>query len=402
MNAVRDLPAPGPLAGHWNLGDDIVFLNHGSFGGCPSEVMKHREKLLWELAGDPMEFLLKRHQPLLGELTAALEDFTSAQPGSIVMVENATTGINTILRNLPLKRGDSVMVADQEYFSSANALRVLAEDLGLSVIKVEIPWPADPESVLAAFQQAVEPGVRYAVVDHAVSSSGIVLPLKEIIGLLNSHGIGTVVDGAHGPGQLPLDLSGLGCVAYTGNCHKWLCSPLTSALLYVRPDYQEGFRPLVISHLPDEFDYGCSDFKVYFSWNGTPDPTPVLSVPSAMDYMEGLLPGGWEEVMDTNRSLALEGRDLICSALGTEPVCPDSMVGSMASAVIPGPVPPRGRGLHWTDPLQKSLRDDYGIVVPVTRIRDGSVRLIRISAQLYNSIEQFEYLADALRAILRG
>ena len=402
MPVHNSLPSPGALSGHWDLNEEIVFLNHGSFGACPSAVIKHREMLLRMAERDPMEFLLGLHQPLKRQLTATLESFTGAQPGSIVMVENATTGINTILRNLPVEPGDSVLVTDQEYFSSANALEILAEDMGLSLIKVEIPWPVKPDTVLEAFEKAAESGARYALVDHAVSSSGVVLPLKEIIELLGEKGIETIVDGAHGPGQLPLDLSELGCLAYTGNCHKWLASPRSAALLYVRPDFQTDFRPLVISHLPGELDTGLSDFQLFFAWNGTPDPTPELSVPFAMNFMQELLPGGWDQIMEQNRTLVLKARKHICTALGTDPPCPESMVGSMASITIPGVIPEKGRSLHWIDPLQRSLRDRYGIVVPVTRIRNGNVRLLRISAQLYNSEEQYEYLADSLMEILKG
>jgi len=394
------LPSPGALAGHWDLNEEIVFLNHGSFGACPSAVLKHREMLLRRAERDPMEFLLEFHQPLKRELTALLESFTGAQPGSIVMVENATTGINTILRNLPVEPGDSILVTDQEYFSSANALEILADDLGLSVVKVHIPWPVKPDTLLESFERALKPGVRYALVDHIVSSSGVVMPLKEIIELLGSRGIETIVDGAHGPGQIPLDLSKLGCMAYTGNCHKWMGSPRSAALLYVRPDFQAGFRPLVISHLPGEFSTDLSDFQLFFAWNGTPDPTPELSVTYAMDFMQGLLPGGWGQIMEQNRGLALKARDLICTELGTEPPCPESMVGSMASVTLPGEIPLAGRSLHWVDPLQRTLRDRYGIVIPVTRI--GSARLLRVSSQLYNSEEQYKYLAYSLRKIFTG
>lgn len=397
-----DLPAPNKLSRHWSLNDSIVFLNHGSFGACPAYVQHQREILLRKIESDPMEFLLDLHQPLLRKLTAELEQFTGAEAGSIVMVENATTGINTVLRNLPVRAGDSLIVTDQEYFSSANALLVLAEQKELDLIRVDIPWPSSEDAVLEAFERAVQPGVRFALVDHIVSSSGIVLPLKKIISLLSMNGIETIVDGAHGPGQLSLNLSELGCMAYTGNCHKWLCSPRSAALLYVRPDFQQGFKPLVVSHLPSEFDTDLSDFQIQFSWNGTPDPTPALAVSASLEFMGGLLSGGWSGVMEENRRKALAARDHLCNYLGVHPPCPDSMVGSMAAVPLIGTPPPVGRNLHWTDPTQRLLRAKYGIVVPLTRIKNDSVRLLRISAQLYNSQEQYEYLARSLKAVLQG
>jgi len=393
----NSFPFPGTLAGHWNLSKEIVFLNHGSFGACPDDVLQYREMLLRRVEADPMEFLLEVHQPLRKELIARLESFTGAQPGSIVMVENATTGINTILRNLPVRRGDSILVTDQEYFSSANALKGLAYDLGLNLVKVEIPWPVEEDSVLDSFERSAVPGTRFALVDHVVSASGVVLPLDRIIKLLKEKGIETIVDGAHGPGQLHLELAELGCMAYTGNCHKWMGSPRSAAILYVRPDFQPGFRPLVISHLPGEIAYDASDYQLYFTWNGTPDPTPELAVSKSMDFMQGLLPGGWDQIRKRNRDLVLKARHIVSDVIGTDPPCPESMVGSMASVTLPGSPSFLGTTLHWMDPLQRELRNRYGIVVPVTRIRVGSVRLLRLSAQLYNSEDQYRYLADSLR-----
>ncbi len=396
MSVHRELPAPGALSSGWCLDEDIVFLNHGSFGACPLAVMDFRKDLLARIERNPMDFLLQEYQPLLEDVLRRLESFTGAQSGSIVIVENATTAVNTILANLTADKGDTLLVADQEYFSSANALEVLAMRKGLRVRKVELPWPASEQAVIDAFAEVAEAGARYALVDHVVSSTGMVLPLRRIVSLLGSMGVETVVDGAHGPGQLDLQLEGLGCLAYTGNCHKWLCSPRSAALLYVRPDFQRHFLPLQVSHLPEDFQTGISDFQLRFRWNGTPDPTPALSIPFAMDHMASLLKGGWEVMRRRNRSLALEARDMLCEALGVAPPCPDSMVGSMASVELPSANPAGPRDIQWMDPLQARLRSEYGIVVPVTEIQGRTRRLIRISAQLYNSPEQYRYLVRSL------
>ncbi len=403
MFAPDQLPRGSGFSRHWCLKESIAFLNHGSFGACPRAVMNERAELLETIEGDPMEFLLERHQPLLRQALSRIEDFTGAEPGSIVMVENATTGINTILSNLRLSRGDSIMVSDQEYFSSNNALRETARVLGLNVVTVELPYPVPSEdSILDAFAGALVPGVKFALVDHIVSSTGMVLPLGRIIELLHGSGVETIVDGAHGPGQVPLDLRELGCLAYTGNCHKWLCSPRSAALLYVRPDFQQGFRPLVLSHLPEEFETDLSDFQVFFAWNGTPDPTPALMVPRAIRHMEGMVKGGWSSIMSMNREKALFGRNILCKALGADPPCPETMVGSMAAVTLPGTVRTPARPVNWTDPVQNRLKEEFGIIVPVTEIRGGEIRIIRISAQLYNSPEQYSWLGDSLRAIMGG
>jgi len=401
VSVPEGFPAPGEADRFWSLSEDIVLLNHGSFGACPGPVLDHREELLRLIEQDPMEFLLERHQPLLDDTLSVIEQFTGAVKGSIVLVENATTGINTVLRNLSFNPGDSILVSDQEYFSSANALEETADRLGVRVITVRLPYPVESEDeILDSFAMALDPSVRFALVDHAVSSTGMVLPLKGIIDLLKDRGVETIVDGAHGPGQLDLDLNGLGCLAYTGNCHKWLCGPRSSALLYVRPDFQISFKPLVISHLPRELNTQLSDYQLYFRWNGTPDPTPGLSVPFTIRFMGSLLPGGWRDITDRNRQMALDARDLLCRYLGTAPPCPESMVGSMAAVPLGEGTGPGRKHLHWTDPVQNALKKNFGIIVPVTEIQQGKHKLLRISAQVYNSIEQYSYLAESLRDVL--
>ncbi|PIE51654.1 aminotransferase [Candidatus Fermentibacteria bacterium] len=401
MSVHKGLPEGSALSENWCLDRDIVFLNHGSFGACPAEALVYREKLLRSAEKNPMEFLLEHHQPLLEKTIMELETFTGAQSGSVVMVENATTAVNTILENMDIDSSDTVLVTDQEYFSSANALETLAEHRGFNVKVVEMPWPVKSEKqILERFQSAIDSSVRYALVDHVISSTGMVMPLESIITLLKQHGIETMVDGAHGPGQLPLALEEMGCVAYAGNCHKWLCSPRSSAMLYVRPDFQRNFKPLVISHLPRRIASDLSDYQIMFRWNGTPDPTPELTIPFTMKLMASMDENGWSGVMERNRNLAIKASEMICSSLGVEHPYPSAMVGSMAAVPLPGYSPDLSSEFNWIDPLQRKLREEFGIVVPVTSTGFGSDRLVRLSAQLYNSFSQYEWLADALKKTL--
>jgi len=391
------LPRPGICSQYWRLSDNIVFLNHGSFGACPESVMRYRESLIRRIESDPMEFLLADYRPFMASVLNQLSAFTGAEPDSLVFVENTTTGINTVLGNIPLKSGDDILVTDQEYFSSRNSLAVNASRKGASVIQVKIPFPvASDKDIVSAFADAVTPRTKFALIDHIVSSTGMIMPVKEIIDLLSNQGIGTIVDGAHGPGQIALNLKDLGCLAYVGNCHKWLCAPRSSAILYVNPVFQKDFLPLVVSHLPAEFDTDLPDYQVYFMWNGTPDPTPALCAGYSIDFMQGLHSEGWPGVMNCNREMVLNARRVICSALEVDPPCPDSMVGSMAAIPLSEPYGSRVRAIDWLDPLQKWLKREKGIVVPVTEISLESRRIIRISAQLYNSPEQYLYLAESL------
>lgn len=381
----------------WAFGNGITFLNHGSFGACPVPVLERRERLLRQIELDPMGFMLSDYQPLRCSALEVLTEFTGAEKDSLVFVENCTAGINTILRNIPVMPGEGILVTDQEYFSSMNALREIAGRKGAVVQPIHLPFPvSDQEEILEAVVAAITPETRFALIDHVVSSTGMVLPLKKIIDLLSDFGIKTIVDGAHGPGEVPLDLKNLGCMAYAGNCHKWLCSPRSSAVLYVNPEFQRNFLPLVISHVPSDFDTELSDYQLYFSWNGTPDPTPALCVPCSIDFMAALHPEGWQGVMDSNRELALKAREILCSATGAEPVCPESMVGAMAAVPLEWYTQEVSREPDWIDPLQKWLKQEKGIVVPVTDLKGSKAKMIRLSAQMYNTIHQYHFLAEAL------
>ena len=383
------------IKNHWAFREGTVYLNHGSFGACPLPVLDEREKLLRWIESDPMEFMLSEYYPFQASAIDRVESFTGAESGSVAFVENSTVGVNTILSNLPVKPGEGILVTDHEYFDSMNSLRVHAEHKAASIQIVNLPFPVlSEDQILEAFAEAVDSTTKFALIDHIVSATGMILPLKRIIDLLAGMGVKTVVDGAHGPGQVPLCLSELGCLAYVGNCHKWICSPRSAAVLYVNPDFQKDFLPLPISHLPDEFDTDLSPFQIQFRWNGTPDPTPALLVPFTLDFMESLNEDGWSGIMQENRDKVLKARKTLCSALNTKPSCPDSMVGSMACIHLEGYKPDVSRKPDAIDPLQRWLKSEKGIVVPIMAAKTRT--LMRVSSQLYNSPDEYQYLAEAL------
>jgi isopenicillin-N epimerase len=196
--------------------------------------------------------------------------------------------------------------------------------------------------------------------------------------------------------MVPLDLRALGAAYYSGNCHKWLCTPKGSAFLFVRRDRQADIHPLTISHGAVGERPGRTRFRLEFDWTGTQDPTAWLTVPMAIDYLAGLVPGGWPALMARNRALALEARRLLCEAVGTAPACPDEMIGSIASVILPNNRTVE-KGWRVRDPLQGRLFEDWGIEVPIMRWPAPPRRLIRVSAQLYNRLPQYTRLAAALR-----
>ena len=247
----------------------------------------------------------------------------------------------------------------------------------------------------------VGPRTRLALVDHVTSPTGLVLPIERARPRAPARGVDALVDGAHAPGMVPLDLDALGAAYYTGNCHKWVCAPKGSAFLHVRRDRQKGVHPLVVSHGANSPRSDRSPFRLEFDWTGTADPTAFLTVPEAIRYMGSLLPGGWPALMAHNRRTALAARDRLAAALGVPAPAPDSMIGSLAALPVPAgffpAAPPRTR-----DPLQAALFDRYRLELPVFTWPALSCRLLRVSAQLYNSAADYERLAAALGALGAG
>ncbi len=387
-----------PDTGVWLLDRGVMYLNHGSFGACPTHIMEYRSRLLRQIETEPMDFLVRR---LPGELSAqitSLESFLGARPGTIVLVDNTTTGINSVIRSIRFKPGETVLLSNQAYFSTRNALKEAASRAGATVRTIPFTIPVSgPEEVLRQLLGSVDPTVRYAVLDHISSPTGMVFPLARAVSALREVGVEVIADGAHGPGHMPLSLSDLGCAWYVGNCHKWLCSPRSCAILYTRPDMKAITTPAITSHVPEDFLPGPDPLRVMFDWSGTPDPSPRLCVKESIDYMATLHPGGWSGIMERNRSLALEARSLLIDAAGAEPPFPDSMVGCMASIQLPN-LDHRGpRPIDWFDPVQQALRE-RGIEAPVIQCLPG--RFLRVSAQLYNDPSQYEHLAEVLRGLL--
>jgi isopenicillin-N epimerase len=383
------------LAALWPLDRDVVFLNHGSFGACPREVLRYQAALRDELEAEPVRFLSREIDERLDAARTALAAFVGADPGDLAFVVNATSGVNAVLRSRVFTAGDELLVTDHAYNACRNTLNFVAERSGARVVVVTVPFPvSSPGHVVDAVLAGVTPRTRLALLDHVTSPTGLILPVERLSAALRGRGVDVLIDGAHAPGMLPLNLAALGATYYTGNCHKWLCAPKGSAFLWIRRDRQLDVRPLTISHGANAVSPGRSRFRLEFDWTGTSDPTAWLTVPRAIEYLGGLLPGGWPALMARNHALAVDARRLLCETLDTPAPCPDEMIGSLASLRLPD-----GDGeARWRrpDPLQRRLFEAWGIEVPVMSWPAAPRRLIRISAQLYNRREHYEHLAQAL------
>ena len=390
--------------GFWLLDPAVTFLNHGSFGSCPRPVVGFQQVIRARLERQPIQFFVRDLEPLMDAARASLTRFLCAGADDLAFVPNATAGVNTVLRSLRFRPGDELLVTDHEYNACRNALDSVAADRGARVVVAWIPFPLRRvEEVLEAVMGRVTRRTRLALLDHVTSPTGLVLPMARLVRELEARGVDTLVDGAHAPGMVPLNLRRLGAAYYTGNCHKWLCAPKGAAFLHVRPDRQQRLRPLVISHGANSPRTDRSRFQLEFGWTGTWDPSAMLSVPEAIRCVGGLLPGGWPAVMARNRQLALAGRERLCQALQIEKPSPDTLIGSLASVPLPdssSAEPPKSP--LYQDPLQDELLGRFGIEVPIMPWPAPPRRLLRISAQLYNSLPQYQRLADALAGLLPG
>ncbi len=317
---------------------------------------------------------------------------------------NATTGYNTVLQSLRFAPGDELLTNDHEYNATINAMRAVAARDGARVVVAPIPFPIDgPDTVRDAILGAVTDRTRLVVVSHVTSPTGLIFPVAEIVADLTARGIDTLVDGAHAPGMIPLDVDGLGAAYWTGNGHKWLCGPKGAAVLWVREDRRDMIHPLVVSHGANAPLADRTRFRHEFDWVGTTDPTGFLTLPAAIDWMAAQAPGGWPEVMAANHALALAGRDRLCTALELEPPAPDAMLGSMASLPLSWIDADDAAAEHVHDRLETEDRLQVPIGVwPVPAARTDGVRpraFVRISAQRYNEPADYERLATALARI---
>ena len=400
LNLSIDKPLVEPAL--FALDPNVVFLNHGSFGACPLAVLDYQTELRMRMEYQPVQFLQRDLEGLLDEARSALGEFVGADPDDLVFVANATAGVNTVLRSLRFEPGDELLVSNHEYNACRNAIHFAAERQGAKVITIDIPFPVESEDeVVDTVMRYVNDKTRLLLIDHVTSQTGLVLPIKRIIDLLNERGIDTLIDGAHAPGMIPLNLTELGATYYTGNCHKWICAPKSAGLLYVRQDKQRDIHPLSISHGANSPRTDRSRFQIEFGWMGTRDPTPALSVPFVINYLNDIVPGGWPALMDRNRQLALTARRTYCDSYNAPMPSPDSMIGSLVSIPIQSSCAPKPIENHlYLDHWQYELIKRSSIEVPILAWPAFPKRLIRFSCQAYNSLSQYELLGEAIKELV--
>jgi isopenicillin-N epimerase len=390
------------LRQHWSLDPDIIYLNHGSYGATPRAVLEKQNVFRAQMEREPTRFFNREYELLLDVARRALAEFLGADFDGLAFVTNATAGVNAVLRSLDLDKFDELLVTNHEYNASRNVLDYVAGLAGAKVVVIDIPFPIEsPDVVVERVLEKISERTRLLLIDHVISQTALIFPLERIVAELSARGIDTLVDGAHAAGMLPLDLRRLDAAYYTGNLHKWVCAPKGAAFLYVRENRRASVRPASISHGASSMRTDKKRFLLEFDWTGTFDPTAWLCIPESLRVMASLADGGWPEIMRRNRELALSARDLLCDALQIGKPAPDEMLGAMAALPLPDMTQPLAPPL-FSDPLQDKLLFEHGIEVPFMPWPHPPKRLLRVSAQLYNTIEDYQRLAEALVMHLRS
>ncbi len=374
-SAIRDL---------WLLDPGVRYLNHGSYGATPRQVLAAQQQWRDRMERQPVAFMSETLPRALREAAARLAAFVGAEARDLVFVENATAAANAVLASTDLAPGDEIVVTTHGYPAVRKAVRHRCAQTGARMVEAALRCPIPNDAnVVGIVESTLGPRVRLAILDHITSTTATMLPIKRLVALCRERGVPVLVDGAHAPGMLALDVAGIGADYYTGNCHKWLFAPKGCGFLWARPEAQPDLHPTVISH-----GYG-QGFTAEFDWIGTRDPSTWLAVTEAIGFLQQLGP---ERLRRRNTELCRAAADMLCEAWQTECAAPPGMRAAMATIRLPGTAGPgtrtAARQLHaW-------LRDTRRIEVPIHVFADAL--WVRVSAQVYNTLEEYEALAEAI------
>jgi isopenicillin-N epimerase len=362
------------------LDPDVVFLNHGAFGACSRPVFAEYQRIQLELEREPVEFLARRVPALIEEARERLAAYVGSPTADLVLVPNATTGLNAVARSLDLRPGDEVVGTTHEYGAMQLLWRTVCEKRGARYVEVD----ATPSTAVDALLGAVTPRTRVLFVSHITSPTALQFPVEELCGRARAAGVLTVVDGAHAPGQIALDLASLGADFYTGNCHKWLCAPKGAGFLYVRPEAQPLVEPPIVS-----WNWPLEAWADRFGWAGTSDPSAYLAVGAAIDFQTE---HGWDDVRARCHTLAARTARELADLLGAEPYAADDAEFAQMVALHLAPCD--------ADEVGSRLREEARIDTSVQTWRDAPT--LRVSFQGYNDENDLDALLRALPRLVRA
>ena len=384
---MTDLPELGAVIRlEWALDPDYVTVNHGSYGATPRCVLAAQREWQDQLERQPTRFMTVELPSLLRAAAETFAAFVGAEGRDLVFAENATQACNAVLRSLTFAADDEILVLSHGYGAVIKAVRYIASRSGARMIVAELPFPRpDDDSIIANLQAAITPRTKLAVLDHITSASALVLPIQRMVAACHAHGVRVLVDGAHAPGHVPLDVTEINADWYTGNAHKWLMAPKGCAFLWARRDRQHDLHPVTISH-----GYG-DGYLAEFDWIGTRDPSAWLSVTAALDFYQRL---GGGALQQRNIALAAEAATRLAARFGTETGTGNATQGAMGLVRLPlsGKVTP-----EHTLALRARLLVT-GTDSPIHPLADGA--WLRISAQAYNEMADFDAMADLVAKLL--
>jgi len=370
----------------WLLDENVTFLNHGSFGACPKVVLEESFNIMRKLETEPISFFIEGYYEAIRSQAAALGKFVNADPDSLVFVENATTGMNTVLHSLmpKLKRGDEIIITNHVYPAVRAALKFLKDQTGVVLKEINLPYPVyDISEYTEIYKNAITPQTKLALVDHVIYTTGVIAPVKEIAEVMHKNNMLVLVDGAHAPGMLDLNIEDLNVDWYTGNLHKWMFTPKGVALLWTAPEHQSYTKPLTIS-----FFYETGYYKE-FDWQGTKNPTSILAVTKAIEFINTF---GKENIINYIHDLAIQARDLVTDKLNIDCKIPNNYFASLVA------LPYKYEGeidYMTTNNIRGEFFRKYKIEMPFVAF-DGRM-FFRFSTQIYNDIHDYEKLAEALK-----
>lgn len=370
------------------LDPDITFLNHGSFGACPKPVFDAYQNWQRKLENQPVQFMAIDVYEHLALARNKLGAFICCGGDDLFFIPNATTAVNTIIRSLDLGPGDEVLSTNHEYGSLIRAWEWVAKEKGFHFIQHEFPLPLKThEDFIEDFWESVTANTRIIFVSHITSSTGLIFPAEKICSRARKDGILTIIDGAHVPGQLALDITAMDPDVYTGACHKWLSAPKGSTFLYVKKDLQSLIKPLIISWGEAGDDPGPSQFLKDNQYQGTRDPSAFLAVPAAIDFQKE---HNWNTVKKSCRELNRRTRDRAYKIIHTDPICPNTeeWLVQMASVEV---------DVNNEQALKDTLLETYKIEIPVFTWQEKT--LLRFSFNAYNDEHDADVLIGALKDI---
>lgn len=365
------------------LDEKVVFLNHGSFGACPRAIFEKYQAWQLELERQPVEFLGRRHDELIRESLKILGDYLGTSGENLVFVPNATTGLNMIARSLKLKKGDEVLTTDHEYGALDLTWEYISRETDCTIVPMSLPMQfSDPDDVVEAIWRGVTPNTKIIFLSHITSVSALILPIEEICQRAREAGIITIIDGAHVPGHIDLNLDTLGADFYSGNLHKWLSAPKGSAFSYISPRYHDLIDPLTIS-----WGWDGDSLFTRTRWQGTRDIAAFLTVPTAIEFQKE---HQWQDVYNRCHDLAIDTMHRICELTGMPALASPSFFGQMVVAPLPNTINP--------EKLKADLYDKYWVEVPLTE--HNGRHFVRVSIQAYNTQQDADALINGLEALL--